>query len=96
MLRKELIVLKNVDFTLSEGEMVYLMGRVGSGKSSLLKTFYGEVPVDMASRAQVFDYDILKLKRKQIPYLRRQIGIVFQDFQLLADRSVYDLSLIHI
>lgn len=90
VLRKELIVLKNVDFTVSEGEMVYLMGRVGSGKSSLLKTFYGEVPVDMASRAQVFDYDILKLKRKQIPYLRRQIGIVFQDFQLLADRSVYD------
>ncbi len=87
--RKELIVLKNVDFSLEEGEFVYLIGRVGSGKSSLLKTMYAEIPVTEGS-ARVFDYDLLSIRRKNIPMLRRRIGIVFQDFQLLTDRSVYD------
>ena len=87
--RKELIVLKNVDFSLEEGEFAYLIGRVGSGKSSLLKTMYAEIPVTEGS-ARVFDYDLTSIRRKDVPMLRRRIGIVFQDFQLLTDRSVYD------
>ena len=89
VLRKELIVLKNVTFTLDEGEFVYLIGKVGSGKSSLLKTMYAEIPIALGE-AQILDFDLTKLKRKEIPHLRRSMGIVFQDFQLLIDRSVYD------
>lgn len=81
------VVLKNVSFQVEEGEFCYLTGRVGSGKSSLLKTMYAEVEIPEGDRAQVLDFDILNLKRKQIPYLRRSVGIVFQDFQLLQDRS---------
>lgn len=88
ILRQEHVVLKDVSFNVKPGEMVYLLGKVGSGKSSLLKTLYGEVPVS-TGEARIFDYDLLHLKRKDIPYLRRQIGIVFQDFQLLTDRSAY-------
>lgn len=87
--RKELIVLKNVDFTLEEGEFVYLIGKVGSGKSSLLKSMYAEIPV-AAGEARVLGYDLRDLRRRDIPMLRRKIGIVFQDFQLLTDRSVYE------
>lgn len=87
--RKELLVLKNVNFSLEEGEFTYLIGRVGSGKSSLMKTMYAEIPIDNGE-ATIFDYDLNKIKRKDVPMLRRQIGIVFQDFQLLSDRSVYD------
>lgn len=87
--RKELLVLKNVDFSLEEGQFVYLIGRVGSGKSSLMKTMYAEIPIE-TGEARIFDYDLMRIKRKDIPMLRRQIGIVFQDFQLLSDRSVYD------
>lgn len=82
-------ILTDVDLQVCEGEFVYIIGRVGSGKSSLLKTFYQELYVDEAVEATVMDYDLLTLKRKQIPALRRQMGIVFQDFQLLADRSVW-------
>lgn len=89
VLRKELLVLKNVDFKLEEGQFVYLIGRVGSGKSSLMKTMYAEVPVEIGD-ARIFDYDLSKIRRKDVPMLRRQIGVVFQDFQLLSDRSVYD------
>ena len=89
ILRKELIVLKNVNFELHEGEFLYLLGKVGSGKSSLLKSMYAEIPVT-EGEASVLDYDLLNIKRKAIPMLRREIGIVFQDFQLLTDRSVYD------
>ena len=89
IMRKELVVLKNVNFTLKEGEFTYLIGKVGSGKSSLMKTMYSEIPVS-AGEAKIFDYDLTNIKRKDIPMLRRQIGIVFQDFQLLTDRSVYD------
>ncbi len=81
-------ILHDVDIQVNEGEFVYIIGRVGSGKSSLLKTFYQELYVDEAVEAQVLDYDMLTIKRKQIPALRRQMGIVFQDFQLLADRTV--------
>jgi cell division transport system ATP-binding protein len=86
--RKEHIVLKNVSFSVSPSEFVYLIGKVGSGKSSLLKTLYAEVPVK-EGEARIFDYDLTKLKRKQVAMLRRQIGIVFQDFQLLTDRNVF-------
>lgn len=89
VLRKELLVLKNVNFQLEEGQFVYLIGRVGSGKSSLMKTMYAEVPIEMGE-ARIFDYDLSAIRSKDVPMLRRQIGVVFQDFQLLSDRSVYD------
>ena len=89
VLRKELLVLKNVNFQLEEGQFVYLIGRVGSGKSRLMKTMYAEVPIEMGE-ARIFDYDLSAIRRKDVPMLRRQIGVVFQDFQLLSDRSVYD------
>lgn len=83
----EQIVLKNINFEVESGEMVYLLGRVGCGKSSLMKTLYGELPL-FSGEAHFMDYDLSKLRRKQVPYLRRKIGIVFQDFQLLTDRTV--------
>lgn len=89
IVRADKIVLKNVSFTLRKGEFYYLVGRVGSGKSSLLKSMYADVPIKRGEKAEVMGYDLLHLKRKEIPYLRREVGIVFQDFQLLTDRSVY-------
>ena len=87
--QQELSVLNDVNLELHKGEFVYLVGKVGSGKTSLLKTFYGEL--DIASgEAEVLGYDMLHIKRKHIPQLRRKLGIVFQDFQLLTDRTVYD------
>ena len=87
--QQELCVLNDVNLELHKGEFVYLVGKVGSGKKSLLKTFYGEL--DIASgEAEVLGYDMLHIKRKHIPQLRRKLGIVFQDFQLLTDRTVYD------
>ena len=83
----ENLVLSDVNLTLNKGEFIYLIGRTGSGKSSLLKTLYGELPA-RDGIVRVAGYDLTKLKRKDIPYLRRKIGIVFQDFQLLFDRSV--------
>ncbi|MDE7419571.1 MAG: ATP-binding cassette domain-containing protein [Muribaculaceae bacterium] len=88
--RAEKTVLKEVSFSIGEGEFCYLVGRVGSGKSSLLKSMYAEVPIYSGEKAMVLDYNLLDIKKKQVPYLRRNIGIVFQDFQLLQDRSVYD------
>ncbi len=85
--RAERMVLGNVTFTVSEGEFRYLVGRVGSGKSSLMKTMYAEVPVASGDKAEVLGYNMLDLRRRQVPFLRRGIGIVFQDFQLLQDRS---------
>mgnify|MGYP002749783477 CR=1 FL=1 len=81
------VVLKNISFQVEEGEFCYLTGRVGSGKSSLLKTMYAEVEIPEGDRAEVLGYDILKIRQKQVPFLRRSMGIVFQDFQLLQDRS---------
>ena len=82
-------VLRGVNFHVDEGEFVYLIGRVGSGKTSLMKTIYFEMDIDEADEATVLGQDLLTLRRKQIPALRRQMGIIFQDFQLLSDRSVY-------
>lgn len=89
ILRKELVVLKHVDFELHKGEFVYFIGKVGSGKSSLLKTMYAEVPVT-DGKARVFDFDLPQLKPRHVHLLRRKMGIVFQDFQLLTDRSVQE------
>lgn len=88
LLRNELVVLKHVNFSLEAGEFVYLIGKVGSGKSTLLKSMYAEIPVQGGS-ARVLDFDLNAIRRADIPMLRRQIGIVFQDFQLLTDRNVY-------
>lgn len=87
--RDGLPVLKDVNFKLHSGEYVYLIGRVGSGKSSLLKTMYADLPV-VASKANVLGYDMTNIRERDVPYLRRKLGIVFQDFQLLTDRSVRD------
>ena len=83
------VVLQPVDFDLAKGEFVYLVGRTGSGKSSLLKTLYADLPL-LVGQAEVAGFSLLKLSSRQVPYLRRKIGIVFQDFQLLPDRSVND------
>ena len=82
-------VLRSVDFHVEEGEFIYLIGRVGSGKSSLLKTIYLEMDIDEADTAEVMGFDMMTIRRKQIPELRRKMGIIFQDLQLLSDRSVY-------
>jgi len=83
----EQIVLHDINVSVGEGEFVYLLGRVGSGKSSFMKTMYGELPI-VSGEAQILEYDLAHLKRKQVPYLRRKLGVVFQDFQLLTDRNV--------
>ncbi|WP_289760330.1 ATP-binding cassette domain-containing protein, partial [uncultured Duncaniella sp.] len=87
--RNSLITLKHIDLKVGQGEFVYIIGKVGSGKSSLLKSFYADVPVASGS-ARVLDYDLSSIRSRDIPYLRRQIGIVFQDFRLLTDRSAED------
>lgn len=83
----QLIVLQNVNLSVNAGEFIYLCGKTGSGKSSLLKSLYADMPIKRGE-AKIFDYDLTTLSRRQIPYLRRKIGIIFQDFQLLHDRSV--------
>ncbi|MDR0892906.1 MAG: ATP-binding cassette domain-containing protein [Mediterranea sp.] len=85
--QQELCVLREVNLELRKGEFVYLIGKVGTGKTSLLKSMYGELDVH-GGEARVLDYDMRTIKRKHIPQLRRRLGIVFQDFQLLTDRSV--------
>lgn len=82
------VVLKDVDFGVNPGEFVYIIGKVGSGKSSLLRTIYGEMDIDTADNAVVLERDMLKIRRKEIQALRREIGVIFQDFKLLTDRSV--------
>ena len=82
------VVLKDVDFGVNPGEFVYIIGKVGSGKSSLLRTIYGEMDIDTADNAVVLERDMLKIKRKEIQALRREIGVIFQDFKLLTDRNV--------
>ena len=85
------LILDDVDFHVDEGELVYLIGKVGSGKSSLLKTLYCELDLykDEAEKTEVLGRNMLTLKRKDIPALRREMGIIFQDFQLLRDRNIY-------
>lgn len=87
--QQDLCVLNEVNLELQKGEFVYLIGKVGSGKTSLLKTLYGELDIT-AGEAMVLGYDMSRIKRKHIPQLRRKLGIVFQDFQLLTDRTVND------
>ncbi|WP_028904358.1 MULTISPECIES: cell division ATP-binding protein FtsE [unclassified Prevotella] len=82
-------VLEGVNFEVAEGELVYIIGRVGSGKSSLLKTLYCELDIDEADEATVLERDLKTTRRKDIPGLRRELGVVFQNFQLLNDRTVY-------
>lgn len=83
------LVLENVNFTISRGEFVYLIGKTGSGKSSLLKTLYGELPLKEGSGI-VVGFDLKGMNWKKVPFLRRNLGVVFQDFQLLTDRNVYE------
>jgi cell division transport system ATP-binding protein len=85
----EVVVVDHLDLTILPGEFVYLTGKVGSGKTSIIRTLIGENP-PLSGEARVGDFDLANLKRKQIPYLRRSLGIVFQDFQLLMDRTVED------
>ncbi len=84
--RDENVILQQASLTIHKGEFVYVIGKVGSGKSSLLKSLYGEIPLSQG-KAWIMEYNLCKLKRREIPYLRRKLGIVFQDFQLLTDRS---------
>jgi cell division transport system ATP-binding protein len=83
------LILKDVTFDINVGDFIYLIGKTGSGKSSLIKSMYADVPI-AAGSAMVCGYDLTKVKNKEIPYLRRKLGIVFQDFHLLADRSAAD------
>ena len=86
--QQELEILNEVNFELKPGEFTYFVGKVGSGKTSLLKTIYGELDIH-SGEAEVMGYNMRTIKRKHIPELRRRLGIVFQDFQLLTDRSVH-------
>ncbi len=86
--REENRVLHDACLTLRNGEFVYVIGKVGSGKSSLLKSLYCEIPI-LQGEARIMDYNLTKIRRKDIPYLRRRMGIVFQDYQLLTDRNVF-------
>lgn len=82
------LILSDVDIKINEGEFFYLIGQTGSGKSSLLKTLYGELKLEKGS-GSIAGFDLTKLQQKEVPFLRRKLGIVFQDFQLLTDRTVY-------
>lgn len=82
------LILENVNFTINRGEFVYLVGKTGTGKSSLLKTLYGELPLREGS-GSVVGFDLKGMDWKKVPFLRRNLGVVFQDFQLLTDRNVY-------
>ncbi|WP_418170236.1 cell division ATP-binding protein FtsE [Alistipes putredinis] len=88
LLQQGELILSDLNFDISAGEFVYLIGRVGSGKSSLLKTLYAELQL-IEGEGYVAGFDLRKLKRRDIPLLRRRIGIVFQDYQLLTDRNVF-------
>ena len=88
--QEEKLVLENADFQVEEGEFIYLIGKVGSGKSSLLKSMYFELDVYEGEKAVVLNHNLLNIRRKHVPALRRQMGIIFQDFQLLSDRTIYD------
>lgn len=87
--QKSILILSNVNITVNKGEFVYLIGKTGTGKSSLLKLLYADLPLKQGN-ANIAGFDLKNLKSKQIPLLRRKIGIVFQDFQLLTDRSIND------
>jgi len=85
--RKNILILSELNFAVFPGEFIYLIGKTGSGKTSLLKTLYAELPVE-DGKARISDFVLTEIKPNQIPFLRRKLGIVFQDFQLLTDRTV--------
>jgi len=87
--QKENLVLSEINLTVKKGEFVYLIGKTGSGKSSFMKTLYGDLPLTQGS-GTIVDFDLKTLKEKEIPFLRRKLGIVFQDFKLLPDRTIND------
>ncbi len=82
-------ILSDVNFEVEPGEFIFLIGKTGTGKSSLIKTLYADLPLKRGT-AQVLDFDLGKIKQKQIPFLRRKLGVVFQDFKLLNDRSIFE------
>ena len=85
----EALILRDVNFTIGRGEFVYLVGKTGTGKSSLLKTLYGELAL-REGKGSVVGFDLTEMDWKKVPFLRRNLGVVFQDFQLLTDRNVHD------
>lgn len=87
--QKENLVLSEINLRINKGEFVYLIGKTGSGKSSFMKTLYGDLPLTQGS-GEIVDFDLRTLKEKDIPFLRRKLGIVFQDFKLLPDRTIHD------
>ena len=87
--QEDVCVLHDVNFHVDEGEFIYIIGKVGSGKSSLLKTMYVELDIDEGEEAMVLGRNMLKIRRREIPALRKEMGIIFQDFQLLHDRTVW-------
>jgi len=87
--QRENLILSNVNLDIKKGDFNYIIGKTGSGKSSLMKTLYGDLPLTIGT-GSIVDFDLIKLKEKEIPFLRRKIGIVFQDFKLLNDRTVYN------
>ena len=86
--QEDFLVLQDINFQVDEGEFVYIIGKVGSGKSSLLKTLYCELDIESAEKSEVLGRDVCDIRRRDIPALRKEMGIIFQDFQLLADRTV--------
>ncbi len=87
--QRENLILSNVNLNIQKGDFNYIIGKTGSGKSSLMKTLYADLPL-LSGEGKIVDFDLKELKEKEIPFLRRKIGIVFQDFKLLNDRTVYD------
>ena len=87
--RAENVIIRHTDLQINAGDLVYLIGRVGSGKSTLLKTIYADVPIS-EGEAHFGKFDLRRIKRRQIPYLRREMGIIFQDFRLMHDRTIED------
>ena len=85
--QKESLVLKDVTLKIQSGEFVFLIGKTGSGKSSFMKTLYGDIPLQIGE-GSIVDFDLKKLRESEIPFLRRKLGIVFQDFKLLPDRNI--------